>query len=154
MEIQELHLRALCLSCCSCCYAVALRAGLCPGLWRQGAQALYVHPLLPCLLRVVLQATKGRAVSACFFLGQRPPCLLPEANGRVQRGQNGLMIRDGPPGVSPNMAAFTLPSAFNSPSTAGWNIVPWIRVVGQWVRRTQHVSDSWRSGPGLCDAST
>ena len=103
----------------------------------------------------------GRKGQGCLPQGPHPSSWAsarhvssPEANGRVQRGQNGLMIRDGPPGVSPNMAAFTFPSAFNSPSTAGWNIVPWIRVVDQWVRRTQHVSDSWRSGPGLCDAST
>lgn len=42
---------------------VALCAGLCPGLWRQGAQALCFHPVLPCLLHVVLQAPKGQAVS-------------------------------------------------------------------------------------------
>ena len=63
VEFRELHLRALCLSLCSCCYAVALHAGLCPGLRRQGAKALCFHPVLPCLLRVVLQAPKGRAVS-------------------------------------------------------------------------------------------
>lgn len=40
------------------------------------------------------------------------------------------------------MTAFTPPSAFASPSTAGWNIVPWVRVVDQRVRRTQRMRDS------------
>lgn len=40
------------------------------------------------------------------------------------------------------MTAFTLPSAFASPSIAGWNIGPWIRVVDQRVQRTQCMNDS------------
>lgn len=41
------------------------------------------------------------------------------------------MLWEGLPGVSPNVTAFTLLSAFNAPISSGWSLVPGIRVVEQ-----------------------